>query len=70
MLDPKEIERLREDAERYRWIRDRASMGPTDFEVVEDAAWPAKYGQPQNFDMNIDEAMKADAALAATPEGE
>jgi multidrug resistance efflux pump len=63
-------ERDGRDAERYRWIREQASKSPTTFEVVEDAAWTAKYGLPHNFDMNIDDAMKADGALVPVPGGE
>jgi hypothetical protein len=66
-------ERLRgmeADAKRYRWIRMRASSGPTSFEVVEDAAWTSYYGLLHNFDMNIDEAMALEAALVPVPGGE
>jgi hypothetical protein len=63
-------ERDGRDAERYRWIRMRASSGPTAFEAVEDAAWTSYYGLPHNFDMNIDEAMALEAALVPVHGGE
>lgn len=55
------IARLREaerDAARYRWVREKASGAPEDFEVVACAAFAAAYGCDYNFDLNIDEAMQ------------
>ncbi len=52
------------DAARYRWIREQAGKAPQDFAVVEDAAFVSCHGCEHNFDINIDEHMAIDAALA------
>lgn len=45
------------DAARYRYIRGVAAGEPTDFGQIEDAAFAAHYGDPAQFDFNIDEQM-------------
>lgn len=52
-----EVEALRKDAERYRYIRTLAAGRPEAFGPVEDAAFAASYGDPGKFDFNIDAAM-------------
>lgn len=50
------------DAARYRYIRGVAAGEPTDFGKIEDAAFAAHYGDPAQFDLNID------GQIAARPE--
>lgn len=45
------------DAARYRYIRSVAAGEPTAFGRIEDAAFAAHYGDPLQFDFNIDEQM-------------
>jgi hypothetical protein len=45
------------DAARYRYIRGVAAGEPTAFGRIEDAAFAAHYGDPVQFDFNIDEQM-------------
>ena len=45
------------DAARYRYIRGVAAGEPTAFARIEDAAFAAHYGDPVQFDFNIDEQM-------------
>lgn len=45
------------DAARYRYIRGVAAGEPTAFGQIEDAAFAAHYGDPAQFDFNIDEQM-------------
>lgn len=50
------------DAERYQYIRWIAAGDPVEFGIIEDAAFPAHYGDAAQFDLNID------ALIAARPE--
>lgn len=45
------------DAARYRYIRGIAAGEPSAFGRIEDAAFAAHYGDPTQFDFNIDEQM-------------
>ncbi|HHA2690821.1 TPA: hypothetical protein ACOEPG_002800 [Stenotrophomonas maltophilia] len=53
------LEKAARDAERYRYIRSVAAGEPRDFGRIEDAAFAAHYGDPAQFDFNVDEQMAA-----------
>lgn len=54
-----EMEELRKDAKRYRFIRAIAAGDPVEFGLIDDAAYVAHYGHPQQFDFNIDQLISA-----------
>ncbi|WP_288432731.1 hypothetical protein [uncultured Stenotrophomonas sp.] len=47
------------DAARYRYIRSIAAGEPHEFGWIEEAAFVASNGDPEQFDFNIDEQMAA-----------
>lgn len=59
LTPPEGYWRALQDAARYRYIREIASGEPTAFGRIEDAAFAAHYGDPAQFDLNIDDQMAA-----------
>lgn len=59
LTPPEGYEQALQDAARYWYIREIASGEPTAFGRIEDAAFAAHYGDPAQFDLNIDDQMVA-----------
>lgn len=59
LTPPEGYAEMARDAQRYRYIRSIAAGEPHEFGWIEEAAFVASNGDPNQFDFNIDEQMAA-----------
>lgn len=59
LTPPEGYAEMARDAQRYRYIRSIAAGEPHEFGWIEEAAFVASNGDPNQFDLNIDEQMSA-----------